>query len=438
MHFVQQLLFVIAFVAAVYLFARKVKEIRRNILLGRDITPYGTPAERWRNVLLLAFGQKKMFRKPLVAVLHFFVYAGFIIINLEILEIILDGVLGTHRLFTPLLGTLYPVLIGCFEVLAVLVIVGCAIFLIRRNILKLRRFMSHELDGWPRSDANYILITEIVLMLLFLTMNAADQVLQARGAEHYAATGHFWISGMFTPLLDGMSNSGLVALERVCWWLHILGVLAFLNYLPYSKHLHIVLSFPNTYYTDVRPKGKMENMPAIQKEVQLMLQPELASSEPPADGVPKFGAKDVPDLTWKNLLDAYSCTECGRCTAACPANITGKKLSPRKIMMDTRDRAEEIGRNINKNGSFQEDGKTLLRDYISEEELRACTTCNACVEECPVAINPLHIILQLRRHLVMEESSAPGEWNMMFSNIENNMAPWKFSPDDRDKWAVEN
>jgi heterodisulfide reductase subunit C len=436
MHFVQQLLFVIAFVAAVYLFARKAKEIRRNILLGRDISPYGTPAERWRNVLLLAFGQQKMFRKPLVAVLHFFVYAGFVIINVEILEIILDGVLGTHRLFTPLLGALYPVLIGCFEVLAVLVLGGCAIFLVRRNILKLRRFMSHDLDGWPRSDANYILITEIVLMLLFLTMNTADQVLQSRGAEHYIATGNFWISGMLTPVLDGLSDSGLAALERTCWWLHILGVLAFLNYLPYSKHLHIVLAFPNTYYTDVRPKGKMENMPAVQKEVQLMLQPELAASEPPSDTVPKFGAKDVPDLTWKNLLDAYSCTECGRCTAACPANITGKKLSPRKIMMDTRDRAEEIGRNINKNGSFQDDGKALLRDYISEEELRACTSCNACVQECPVAINPLHIILQLRRHLVMEESSAPAEWNMMFSNIENNMAPWKFSPDDRDQWAV--
>jgi len=435
---VQQLFFTVAFVTAVLLFARKAKEIRRNILLGRDITPYGTPAERWRNVLLLAFGQQKMFRKPLVAVLHFFVYAGFLIINLEILEIILDGVLGTHRLFTPLLGVLYPVLIGCFEILAVLVLAGCAIFLVRRNILKLRRFMSHDLDGWPRSDANYILITEIVLMLLFLTMNSADQVLQSRGAEHYIATGNFWISGMLAPMLDGLSNSGLVALERTCWWLHILGVLAFLNYLPYSKHLHIVLAFPNTYYTDVRPKGKMENMPAVQKEVQLMLQPELAASEPPSDTVPRFGAKDVPDLTWKNLLDAYSCTECGRCTAACPANITGKKLSPRKIMMDTRDRAEEIGRNISKNGSFQDDGKALLRDYISEEELRACTSCNACVQECPVAINPLHIILQLRRHLVMEESSAPAEWNMMFSNIENNMAPWKFSPDDRDKWAVEN
>lgn len=421
MHIIQELLFVIAFGLAVYLFSRKAGQIRRNILLGRDVQLNDEPALRWKNVLLLAFGQKKMFRKPLVAVLHFFVYAGFIIINLEILEIILDGILGKHRLFAPILGGLYPVLIGCFEILAVLVIFGCAVFLIRRNIIKVKRLNQHELDGWPRSDANYILITEIVLMLLFLTMNTADQ-----------AHSPFWISGQFTGILSGLSDTTLIAIERSCWWLHILGILAFLNYLPYSKHLHIILAFPNAYYSDLRPKGKMENMPAVQKEVQLMLQPELAGSEPASDVMPKFGAKDVNDLTWKNLLDAYSCTECGRCTAACPANITGKKLSPRKIMMDTRDRAEELGLLANK-----EDGKSLLRDYISEEELRACTSCNACVQECPVSINPLHIILQLRRHLVMEESSAPQEWNMMFSNIENNMAPWKFSPDDRDKWAIE-
>ncbi|MVT09206.1 (Fe-S)-binding protein [Chitinophaga tropicalis] len=437
MNIIQELLFVVALGVAIYLFARKAAQIRKNILLGRDVQLNDRPAERWRNLLLLAFGQKKMFRNPLVAVLHFFVYAGFIIINIEILEIILDGIFGTHRLFAPLLNGLYPVLIGCFEVLAVLVIVGCATFLIRRNIVKVKRLAQHELDGWPRSDANYILITEIVLMLLFLTMNTADQALQQHGHEHYIATGPFWISGQFVPLFSGLSDTALVAIERGCWWMHILGVLAFLNYLPYSKHLHIILAFPNAYYADLRPKGKMENMPAVQKEVQLMLQPELAADEPPADGIPKFGAKDVPDLTWKNLLDAYSCTECGRCTAACPANITGKKLSPRKIMMDTRDRAEEIGAQVAKTGTFAEDGKALLRDYISEEELRACTSCNACVQECPVSINPLHIILQLRRHLVMEESSAPQEWNMMFSNIENNMAPWKFSPDDRDKWAVE-
>ncbi|WP_089812803.1 (Fe-S)-binding protein [Chitinophaga sp. YR627] len=437
MHIIQELLFVIAFGIAVYLFYRKASQIRQNILLGRDVSLNDEPAARWQNVLLLAFGQKKMFRNPLVAVLHFFVYAGFVIINVEILEIILDGILGKHRLFAPLLGGLYPVLIGCFEILAALVMIGCAIFLVRRNIVRVKRLNQHELDGWPRSDANYILITEIVLMLLFLTMNTADQALQLHGHEHYINTGAFWVSGNFVSLFSGLSDSTLVAIERGCWWLHILGILAFLNYLPYSKHLHIILAFPNAYYADLRPKGKMENMPAVQKEVQLMLQPELAANEAPATDIPKFGAKDVPDLTWKNLLDAYSCTECGRCTAACPANITGKKLSPRKIMMDTRDRAEEIGLQIAKNGSFSEDGKTLLRDYISEEELRACTSCNACVQECPVSINPLHIILQLRRHLVMEESSAPQEWNMMFSNIENNMAPWKMSPDDRDKWAVE-
>jgi len=437
MHIIQELLFVIAFGIAVYLFYRKARQIRQNILLGRDVSLNDEPAARWQNVLLLAFGQKKMFRNPLVAVLHFFVYAGFVIINVEILEIILDGIIGKHRLFAPLLGGLYPVLIGCFEILAALVMIGCAIFLVRRNIVRVKRLNQHELDGWPRSDANYILITEIVLMLLFLTMNTADQALQLRGHEHYINTGAFWVSGNFVSLFSGLSDSTLIAIERGCWWLHILGILAFLNYLPYSKHLHIILAFPNAYYADLRPKGKMENMPAVQKEVQLMLQPELAATEAPATDIPKFGAKDVPDLTWKNVLDAYSCTECGRCTAACPANITGKKLSPRKIMMDTRDRAEEIGQQIAKNGSFSEDGKTLLRDYISEEELRACTSCNACVQECPVSINPLHIILQLRRHLVMEESSAPQEWNMMFSNIENNMAPWKMSPDDRDKWAME-
>lgn len=424
MHIIQEVLFVFAFAIAVYLFYRKARQIRLNILLGRDVSLNDHPDLRWKNVLLLAFGQKKMFRNPLVAVLHFFVYAGFLIINVEILEIILDGIFGTHRLFMPYLGALYPVLIGCFEVLAVLVLSGCAIFLLRRNIVHVRRLAMHELDGWPKSDANYILITEIVLMLLFLTMNTADQALHPN-------VGPFLVSGAFRGAFEGLSPFALEAIERGCWWLHILGILAFLNYLPYSKHLHIILAFPNAYFSDLRPKGKMENMPAVQKEVTLMLQPELAAAEPPTTDMPKFGAKDVPDLTWKNILDAYSCTECGRCTAACPANLTGKKLSPRKIMMDTRDRAEEIGKLGNT------EGKTLLRDYISEEELRACTSCNACVQECPVSINPLHIILQLRRHLVMEESSAPQEWNMMFSNIENNMAPWKFSPDDRDKWAIE-
>jgi heterodisulfide reductase subunit C len=435
MQIVQQILFFLLSVVAIWLFTKKVRAIRRNILLGRDETINDNRSQRWRNVLLLAFGQKKMFRNPLVAVLHFFVYAGFIIINIEILEIILDGILGKHRMFAPAIGSLYGVLIGCFEILAVLVLVGCAIFLIRRNIIKLKRFISKDLDGWPRSDANYILITEIILMTLFLTMNTADQVLQSRGAAHYHQTGNFWITGSFTFLFNGLSTSSLITVERSCWWLHIIGVFAFLNYLPYSKHLHIILAFPNSYYARLEPMGKMENMPEIQKEVLYAMQPDLAptgETQPPK----KFGAKDVFDLSWKNLLDAYTCTECGRCSAACPANQTGKLLSPRKIMMDTRDRLEVVGKNIGKNGSFKDDGKSLLHDHISVEELRACTTCNACVQECPVSISPLDIILQLRRYLVMEESNSPQEWAAMFSNVENNFAPWKFSPDDRDKWTI--
>ncbi|MBO9153713.1 4Fe-4S dicluster domain-containing protein [Chitinophaga sp. GCM10012297] len=429
MQIVSQLLFLVALVAAVYFFSRRVAGIRRNILRGRDIDLSDQPALRWKNLVLLAFGQKKMFRNPLVAVLHFFVYAGFIIINLEILEIIIDGVAGTHRIFAPVLGPLYGILIGCFEILAVLVAVSCAIFLVRRNILKLRRFLSKDLDGWPRSDANYILITEIVLMALFLTMNTADGILQSRGVPHYVPVQPFWVTQHFAGIFNGLSDSTLITIERTAWWLHILGVLAFLDYLPYSKHLHIVLAFPNAYYTRLKPKGRMDNMPEIQQEVLYAMQPELAANAAPGDTPPKFGAKDVHDLTWKNLLDAFACTECGRCSAACPATQTGKALSPRLIMMKTRDRAEEIGRQNGEAGD-----KTLLRGYITEEELRACTSCNACVEECPVSINPLDIILQMRRHLIMEESSAPQEWNMMFSNIENNMAPWKFSPDDRDAW----
>jgi heterodisulfide reductase subunit C len=439
MQILQQILFILLSVVAIALFTIKTRQIIRNIRLGRDKNLNDQPGKRWRNLLLLAFGQQKMFRNPLVAVLHFFIYAGFIIINIEVLEIVLDGLFGTHRLFAPLLGPLYNILINSFEVLAVLVLTGCVVFLIRRNILQIRRFRQRELNGWPRSDANYILITEIVLMTLFLFLNASDTLLQGRGVEHYAAnpTGNFIISQYLQPLLNGMSNDGLIWVERLCWWLHIAGIYAFLNYLPYSKHLHIILAFPNAYYGKLEPMGEFENMPAIQKEVQYALQPELAVAAD-ANGQPaRFGAKDVPDLTWKNLLDAYSCTECGRCTAACPANITGKLLSPRKIMMDTRDRMEAIGRNMNQNGEFKDDGKTLLHDYISVEELRACTSCQACVMECPVSIDPLDIIVQLRRYLVMEESNAPAEWNNMFSNVENNFAPWKFSPDERDKWTTE-
>jgi heterodisulfide reductase subunit C len=439
MQIVQQILFLILVLGATFLFIRKVREIRRNINLGKDQEFKDNPSARWKNVLLLAFGQKKMFKRMTPAILHFFVYAGFVIINIEIGEIILDGIFGTHRLFAPYIAGLYNVLIGCFEILAALVLISCAIFLVRRNILKLKRLNQGELNGWPKTDANAILITEIVLMTLLLTMNAADYNLQQMGAHHYFNTGGpYWVSGWIAPMLSGMSESSLVGLERTCWWLHIVGIFAFLNYLPYSKHLHIVLAFPNAYYAKLQPQGKMENMPAIQNEVLYMMEPDKAPTDlDPNAAPPRFGAKDVQDLSWKNLMDAYSCTECGRCTAVCPANITGKKLSPRKIMMDTRDRLEEVGKNIDQNKTFVDDGKSLLHDYITTEELRACTSCNACVEACPVSIDPLVIILDLRRNLVMEESNAPQEWNGMFSNIENNMAPWKFSPDDRDKWAEE-
>lgn len=435
MQYIQQILFLALAAVAVWLFTRKTGEIRRNILLGKDEDFSDNNNQRWKNLLLLAFGQKKMFRNPLVAVMHFVIYAGFIIINLEVLEIVLDGLLGKHRLFADPLGPLYSWLINAFEFLAVGVTMVCIVFLCRRNIVKLRRFISKDLDGWPRSDANYILLTEIALMLLFLTLNTTDQLLQAKGSEHYHQTGSFYFSGLLMPVFSGWSETSLVGLERACWWLHITGIFAFLNYLPYSKHLHILLAFPNAYYARLAVPGKMKNMPAVQHEVLYAMQPELA----PADAAPPahFGAKDIFDLSWRNLLDAYSCTECGRCTAACPANITGKLLSPRKIMMATRDRAEEVGRNINRNKQFIADNKSLLHDYISVEELRACTTCNACVEECPVSISPLEIITELRRSLVMEESNAPQEWNSMFSNTENNFAPWKFAPDERGNWASE-
>jgi ferredoxin len=438
MQIAQQILFILISAVSIWFFTKKVKEISRNIKLGRDEDISDQPGKRWQNVLLLAFGQKKMFRNPLVAVLHFFVYAGFVIINIEVLEIVLDGIFGTHRMFAPLLGGFYTFLINSFEVLALLVLVSVIIFLVRRNVIKLKRFISNDLDGWPRSDANYILFIEIVLMSLFLLLNATDTLLQTRGVEHYAAhpTGNFIISQYLHPVLSGISNSGLEMIERGSWWLHIVGIFAFLNYLPYSKHLHIVLAFPNAWYARLEPMGKMENMESIQKEVLYAMQPELIpAGEQPAPQ--KFGAKDVMDLSWKNLMDAYSCTECGRCSASCPANQTGKLLSPRKIMMDTRDRLEEVGKNITANKEFKDDGKSLLHDYISVEELRACTTCNACVQECPVSISPLDIILELRRYLVMEESNSPQEWAGMFSNVENNFAPWKFSPDERDKWVEE-
>ena len=433
MQIAQQIIFIICAGIATWIFAKKAAEIRRNIFLGRDEDLNDQPGKRWKNVLLLALGQKKMFKRPIPAILHFFVYAGFILINIEVAEILLDVIFGQHRMFAPLLGDFYPWVIGFFEVLAVLVLVSVIVFLIRRNILKVRRLNMKELNGWPRKDANSILYIEVVLMSMLLIMNIADQELMERSGGHVYS---FVVTGMFAGIFDGVSTPALSAIERFCWWGHILGIFAFLNYLPYSKHFHIILAFPNAYYTRIDPQGKMDNMPAVQNEVLYMMQPELApTGQEPAQQ--RFGAKDVMDLSWKNLLDAYSCTECGRCTAVCPANITGKKLSPRKIMMDTRDRLEEVGKNINTNKTFQDDGKSLVHDYISVEELRACTTCQACVEACPVGIEPLAIINDLRRYLIMEESNAPQEWNLMSGNIENNMAPWKFSPDDRDRWAEE-
>jgi heterodisulfide reductase subunit C len=434
MKIIEQILFLILSGTAIYLFSVQATRIARNIRLGQKEDLSGNAGERWKNVLLLAFGQKKMFRYPLVGILHFFIYAGFIIINIEVLEIFLDGLFGTHRLFADYFGGFYTFLINFFEILAITVLLACIVFLVRRNILKLQRFMQHDLDGWPRTDANLILIIEIILMTLFLTMNAADRALQLQGNANYHDYGDFLVTKWIAPSLINLPATTLILIERLCWWLHIAGIFFFLNYLPYSKHFHILLAFPNAYFQPLYPKGKMKNMENVEKEVSYMLNPETAPAGAEAE-TQKFGAKDIFDLSWKSLMDAYTCTECGRCTAACPANITGKLLNPRKIMMDTRDRMEVVGKNIRQNKSFTDNGKSLLHDYITVEELRACTACNACVEECPVSINPLTIILDLRRSLVMEESNAPAEWNTMFSNIENNFAPWKFSPEDRDKWA---
>ena len=419
---VQQLLFILVSIFAIALFARKMSQIRKTIFLGKKESINDRKADRWKQVLFLALGQKKMFKKPIPAILHAFVYVGFILINIEVAEILVDGVCGTERAFQPYLGSLYTVAISFFEILAALVLIGVIAFWIRRNILKLKRFTSPELQGAPLQDANRILYIEIVLMSMLLLMNAAD---------HEA---NFLISQHLKPLFSNWSESNTHLFMRITWWGHILGIFALLNYLPYSKHLPIIMAFPNAYYSRLDPQGTVANMPEIQQEVLYMMEPATAPTS--ADAAPvSFGAKDVTDLSWKHLLDAYACTECGRCTEQCPANITGKKLSPRKMLMDTRDRAEEISAQMDKQGNITPDGKSLLHDYISVEELRACTTCNACVEACPVGIEPLSIIMQLRRNLIMEESNAPQEWNMMFGNIENNMAPWKLSPDDRDAWA---
>jgi heterodisulfide reductase subunit C len=432
---IAQILFGLILIAALYLFAKNAGKIRRNILLGRAISRSDRPAERWLIMAKVALGQTKMTRRPVAAVMHFFIYVGFIIINLEVLEIMIDGLFDSHRIFSKPFGSLYGLLIGGFEVLAILVLVACVVFLARRNIIRLKRFSGPEMTEWPKSDANYILLIEISLMAAFLTMNAADYKLQALHFGHYVQAGSFPVSSLIASILPS-SPETLVITERACWWFHIVGILAFLNYLPYSKHFHILLAFPNTWYSNLEPKGEFTNMASVTNEVKAMLDPSFVPENTSETG--RFGAKDVTDLTWKNLMEAYTCTECGRCTSVCPANITGKLLSPRKIMMDTRDRITEVGNNLDIHGKDYQDSKTLLDNYITREELWACTTCNACVEACPVNINPLEIITEMRRYIVMEESAAPASLNNMFGNVENNGAPWKYSNADRLNWAEKN
>ncbi|AUS06591.1 (Fe-S)-binding protein [Pseudotamlana carrageenivorans] len=435
MQYLPNIIFALALILGFGYFAKNVKKIIRNIKLGQDVDVSDNKSERFKNMARIALGQSKMVRRPVSGVLHIVVYVGFIIINIELLEIIIDGLFGTHRIFS-FLGSAYGFLIGTFEVLAFLVFISVTIFWVRRNIIKLKRFWKSEMKGWPKNDGNFILYFEMVLMSLFLIMNATDVHFQAMNSGNV-------ISQYIAPLFSGLSETTLDSIERGAWWLHILGILVFLNYLYFSKHLHILLAFPNTYYGKLKPKGQLNNLEAVTKEVKLMMDPNAdpfaAPEEGAEDEVPaKFGASDVQDLNWVQLLSAYTCTECGRCTSACPANLTGKKLSPRKIMMDTRDRLEEVGKNIDaNNGEFKDDGKQLLGDYITHEELWACTTCNACVEECPVSIDPLSIILEMRRYLVMEQSAAPTELNTMMTNIENNGAPWAYNQMDRLNWKDE-
>ncbi len=422
-----------------------VKKIIRNINLGVDVDRKDNPKARWKNMALIALGQSKMVRRPVAGILHIFVYVGFIIINIELLEIIIDGLFGTHRIFAPYLGVVYDVLIASFEILAILVIIAVVTFWIRRNVIRLKRFINSDLNGFPKSDANYILYFETVLMILFLLMNASDLHLQnvPGGYSHFHKAGSYPISQFIAPIFNGTSNEAVGLLFEVFWWLHIVGILVFMNYLYFSKHLHILLAFPNTYFANLKPEGQFDNLASVTKEVKLMMDPNadpFAAAPVDENAAPsKFGASDVQDLNWVQLLNAYTCTECGRCTSSCPANQTGKKLSPRKIMMDTRDRLTEVGKNIDANkGVFVPDNKSLLNDYITPEELWACTSCNACVEECPVNISPLSIIMDMRRYLVMEQSAAPMSLNAMMTNIENNGAPWQYSQQDRLNWKNEN
>ncbi len=438
--YILNIIFAIALVLGIGYFSKNVKKLVRNINLGSEADISGDKGQRWKNMGRIALGQSKMVVRPIAGLMHIIVYIGFVIINIEVLEIIIDGLFGTHRIFA-FMGGFYDFLIASFEILALLVIVAVIVFWIRRNILRLKRFIKPEMEGWPKKDGNLILYIELVLMFLFLTMNATDFQLQQMGAEHYSRAGAFPISQFLLPLFDGMSENTLILIERSAWWLHILGILFFLNYLYYSKHLHILLAFPNTFYGKLNPQGQFNNLESVTKEVKLMLDPSADPFAAPAEDAEepeKFGASDVMDLNWVQLMNAYTCTECGRCTSECPANQTGKLLSPRKIMMDTRDRLEEVGKNIDANGGeFVPDGKQLLDDYITREELWACTTCNACVQACPVSIDPLSIIMEMRRFLVMEQSAAPTELNNMMSNIENNGAPWPYNQMDRLNWVNE-
>ncbi len=433
MTYLPNITFFIILTASLGYFLSNFIKLRRNINFGieLDVDLSINRKQRWINMVKIALGQSKMVQRPIAGALHVIVYIGFIIINIELLEIVIDGLIGTHRVFSGM-GVFYGFLIASFELLAVLVIFSVTIFWIRRNIIKLRRFFEDSMRGWPKLDADLILYFEVILMSLFLLMNAADVDFQNMNNGNI-------ISGVIYPLIKNYSPDTLHVMERVFWWMHIVGILMFLNYLYFSKHLHILLAFPNTFYANLENKGKMNNLKSVTKEVNLMLNNSSPYTEENLEEnmseIMKFGASDVSDLNWLQLLNAYSCTECGRCTSVCPANITGKKLSPRKVMMNTRDRLEEVSKNIDKNqGTFVDDGKKLIDHYISREELWACTSCNACVEECPISIDPLSIILDMRRYLVMEEASAPSELNNMMTNIENNGAPWPYNQMDRLNW----
>ena len=441
---ISSIIFIILSICGFGFFTWNALKIRQNILLGRDLDRTDNKSERWKIMTLVALGQKKMFARPIPAMLHFALYAAFVITQIELIEIIVDGISNSHRIFRPALGGFYTFMVSFIEILSVLATVATIAFLSRRNLLKLPRLNMKELVGWPKKDANMILIMELILVSCIFMMNGADEVLYSKGWSHAANLGEgtlgLSVSSWLGPLLfGGMSEHSLHILERVGWWGHLSMVFAFLNYLPYSKHLHILLAFPNTWYSNLNKKGRLTNLESVTNEVKLMMDPNADPYAAPAENIEPvtFGAKDVRDLTWKNLLDAYSCTECGRCTSSCPANITGKLLSPRKIMMDTRDRLTEVGDNYRKHGKEYSDGKSLLIDYITEEEIWACTSCNACVEACPVNIDPLSIIIDLRRNLVMEDSKMPTELAGMFTNIENNGAPWQFAQADRLKWADE-